>query len=269
MSQYQVYHCERCHDSGFISEYKITEWTEKLYGVGVGACFAVPCPDCNGGHEIKTEERRKKTNMPQSQYGLRLRDFDFDLYVDETGKKVNTKQVEFVVSSLIKYFPDYNAVGRGLYIYSKKRGSGKTRLSFCLCNEIIDRYEIAPQYVRAIDLFEISKQNEEKSNQSKLSVLKNSEVLFIDDLGQEHTGENWMHNILVDIIDFRYSEHLTTIITSNILPKDLPYDDTIATKINEMCQLVHLPEICVRTSESRKKTEEFYKEIQEKIQKTR
>jgi DNA replication protein DnaC len=74
--------------------------------------------------------------------------------------------------------------------------------------------------------------------------MRSSEMLGIEDMGREPTEIMDYGNILnpvIDLLEYRYSNQLFTVITTNLTPKEVreKYGDRIADRFNEMlCNIV-------------------------------
>ena len=110
--------------------------------------------------------------------------------------------------------------GYGIYIYGNS-GTGKTHLTACICNELLNKYH----QCLFTNFFEISKMIRStfgKTNSDAETVIKRIceiDFLFIDDLGTEslqRNGEdNWLQEQVFDIINKRYNNQKPTIFSSN------------------------------------------------------
>lgn len=69
----------------------------------------------------------------------------------------------------------------------------------------------------------------------------NAKLLFLDDLGAAKTSE-WVEEINYRLINHRYENHLATIFTSNVPPKELgeKLGERVASRLIEMTQTVVL-----------------------------
>ena len=109
--------------------------------------------------------------------------------------------------------------GYGIYLYGNS-GTGKTHLTACICNELINKY----QQCLFTNFFEISKliRSTYGHNTEAETIIKRIcevDFLFIDDLGTEilrKNGEdNWLQEQVFDIINKRYNNKKPTIFSSN------------------------------------------------------
>lgn len=109
---------------------------------------------------------------------------------------------------------------QGFYIYGEC-GTGKTLLASIIQNERAHQLKNSA-FICATDIFHelnpFNSNNEEVAR--KLSLLKNTPCLIIDDLGVEKPTDRVKQN-LFDIINYRYNEELQTIITSNFSLEEL------------------------------------------------
>lgn len=109
--------------------------------------------------------------------------------------------------------------GYGIYMYGNS-GTGKTHLTACICNELINKY----QQCLFTNFFEISKlirstYNRNAEAEGIIKRIGDIDFLFIDDLGTEilkKNGEdNWLQEQVFDIINKRYNNKKPTIYSSN------------------------------------------------------
>ena len=130
----------------------------------------------------------------------------------------------------------------GLMVYGGV-GNGKTTLLRAINDLLSSMYSnrkrwddnLAIEYVTAIEIFNITKSDD----QSRYKRIKDSDVLFIDDLGVEPiTAKVWGNEIspITDIIYHRYDEQLCTIVTSNLSDEALKerYGLRMADRMEEM-----------------------------------
>lgn len=287
------YNCEYCHDTGYEliqmhhhtrclnpeeqDEYKrkyesyvtqedidefinntptqIVETIIETYGrLKVAQPFVVSCPYCKGGLVRRVKEVSDRTNLPIAYKGSTMNDFDWNIYGVDMGKKPQA------VESFINDFVKWRDENKGLYIYSKEKGSGKTFLASCIANSLIKKYAISVKFVSANDLLDKAKISDTEGRNGKedpIKQYKECQLLIIDDLGQNKTGEAWLNDVLFGIIDTRYQNRRVTIATSNLKIHELPFDPRIIDRINEMTFMVDLPEVSIRTKKSNADKSDF------------
>lgn len=125
--------------------------------------------------------------------------------------------------------------GYGIYLYGAS-GTGKTHLTACICNELINQY----RQCLFTNFFEISKliKSTWKKDNTKAETVINRiceiDFLFLDDLGTEvlkKNGEdNWLQEQVFDIINKRYNNKKPTIFSSNHSLNELITDRGMAEK---------------------------------------
>lgn len=252
--------CPRCNGTGVI----LVERTDDfgVYAKPKTIVFSEACPECRGGHEQKVEKVRHRANIPPSFYEATLDEFQWDAYKDSDGKQIDLSKQRKFVESFVNDFEKWSEQGLGLYLWSNIRGSGKTYLASCICNELMKQKSLVTKFVSASELIKMdsedSKTNFEKS---QIQTLCDCSLLVLDDLGQQKGGENWLDDILFRIIDARYQNKRVTLITSNIELKKLRLDDRVSDRLNKMCQPIPLPDYSFRQKESRERKIDFFKNM--------
>lgn len=94
-------------------------------------------------------------------------------------------------------------------------GSGKTHLAAAISNDLIDR-GIPVLFGTFGEHLEHIREEFDRTGQKKyLSMMKNTPMLVIDDLGKERRTD-WTSQILFDVINYRYEHLLPVIITTNM-----------------------------------------------------
>ncbi|MDE6233828.1 MAG: ATP-binding protein [Lachnospiraceae bacterium] len=209
------------------------------------------------------EYRRSRSLIPKKYAGVRGYQFDWGLYKTDVTKEKNLTN-SFTV--MYQYFAES---GKGLYIYSSTKGSGKTMLACCLGNEIVERYNTSLKFVTVLDLLEMAKRGYNgQESKKRMDELYFSGILIIDDLGTE-MKKDWIDSVLFHLVDYRYTNRKVTIFTSNIEIDSLKLDERIINRINEMCIPLHIPEKSIRSmnmeSERRKFLSDIYAAGQKEI----
>ena len=175
--------------------------------------------------------------------GRSLSDFNWTFYgVDLTRERK-------IVETFVERFPEMERERMGLFITSRTRGSGKTFLASAVGGELINRYEASIRFVSASNLIEISKAKRDDGG-DPLDGLISCRVLILDDLGQQRTGRDWLTDILFRIIDRRYQDGKTVIVTSNVALAELDFDDRVVDRLNAMTLTVKIPEVCIRARDA-------------------
>ena len=262
--------CEHCGGSGWyiydqpVKEYMSENGLENIYG---DRNFAITvskrCPWCNGGLMTQAKAVKKTADIPSTFYDKRMADFDWGVYVDDSGNAVETTQQQKGVTAFIDQFEKWERENIGLYIYSGTKGSGKTFLASCICNELMNKMAIKTRFVSASQLIDISQSGDKAAfdeyKRTPMKLLYECKLLVIDDLGQR--GGEWIEDILFTLLDMRMTNRRMTIITSNMSINQLPYNERITDRINKICMPFHLPEVEVRTKETSEARRKLLKEL--------
>ena len=227
---------------------------------GVKYQFARKCSLCNGGQAVAAT-RKTQAKIPAAFYDAKMSDFDWTVYEDDAGNKVDTTKRKQIVDTFLDRFDVWSREGIGLYIWSATRGCGKTFLASAICNTLIDRKHIRSKFVSVSDLISLEKASNEKYATDQIQTLCDAELLVLDDLGQQNNGNRWLEDILYRILEYRMQRAMVTICTSNTRIENLPFDDRITDRLEKMTQNIPLPNFRVRTRESKAQKRRMLKEL--------
>lgn len=199
--------------------------------------------------------RRMRSLMPFNYLDASMKRFKWDLY------GVNVEAQQSIANSFIKHFCEYQKAGKGLYIYSRTKGSGKTLLACCLANEVMEYMDICVKFISVPDLLEMTKKSyKDFIEKEDLEKIRMAELLILDDIGVE-TKKEWIDTELFRLIDFRYSNKRVTIFTSNISMDALKLNERIVDRIFSMCIKLDLPEKSIRTIQAHDENMDFLKKV--------
>ena len=200
-------------------------------------------------------KRRNRSLMPLEYTYKCANDFDWSLYSEDMTP------IKKIVNSFVTQFSKYSKQGRGLYLSSKTKGSGKTMLSCCLANEILKLHDISVKFISALDYIELAKDRNEL-NKEKIKQICECRLLIIDDIGAEWGGKlDWTSTVMSHLIDYRDKQILTTIYTSNYDLHHLPGDDRMVDRIIGHSIPVIMPEDNIRRALAEKHTMNFLKTV--------
>lgn len=229
------------------TKYSLNEYDIENYGPAV---YAIN-PLYSGG-----SFRRIHSMMPFEYINKNANDFKWDIYGDSVPE-----QTKKVVNAFIIHYKKFEKEGMGLYIYSNAKGSGKTLLSCCLLNEVINRYDVSAKFINILDYLELTKKGySSPTDKEEVNSIMHTRILILDDLGVE-VSKDWINTTLYNLINFRYSNKLITIITSNASIEKLKMDERIKERITEKCIPIHMPEVSIRTQKAKEKNAEFLKSV--------
>lgn len=204
--------------------------------------------------ERQIGERQSRSWMPIEYVYKTVHDFDWDKYgEDMTSQKK-------IINAFVVGFNSFRSEGRGLYICSETRGSGKTLLACCAANEILKKHDIPVKFISVPDYIELVKEKDDDSRQ-KRETLMDAGLLILDDIGAQVENKDWITTALFRLIDRRYTNHLPTIFTSNVCMEDLKTDERISDRIYAVSVPVIMPEVSVRRQIADKHNKEFLERI--------
>lgn len=204
-------------------------------------------------------------SIPPIYNGLTMSDFDIKWYAKADQEKA--EKLKRIFRYYINNYFNIDA-GMGLYVFSERKGTGKTRLISILANELI-RKDIDVKFAtsgRILDEIKKTWENSYEYTESKLmNDLTEVDVLIIDDFGVEK-AKDWRNEKFYNIINERYISKRTTIFTSNYSLEDLErngYDSRIISRIKEVCYIIPFPGDSVRDAKAKDNQMELKKWISE------
>ena len=140
-----------------------------------------------------------------------------DLDLNNVEYTEDQKQLYLKLAAILHGLSD-----RGLFI-SGDLGVGKTYLCTALANSLVKQGKKVA-FVKVANFFNEMKSffgsNSEQIDRN-ITILKNVEYLFLDDIGSESVSEFVRDDILFRILDYRLENKLITIFTSNLNKEEL------------------------------------------------
>jgi DNA replication protein DnaC len=130
----------------------------------------------------------------------------------------------------------------GLFLHGPP-GTGKTHLAVALLKQVKrtrgDRFTTVASLL--LELRNSFREGAEKSEMEIIDSFSGASLIVLDDLGAEKTSEFALQSLYI-IIDKRYSEMRSTIITSNLTVDEIAekVGDRIASRIAGMCRVIEL-----------------------------
>lgn len=162
-------------------------------------------------------------------------DSDMQNWTFEQDDRTNEKISE-VAHKYVENFDEMYKRGKGLLLFGNV-GTGKTFISACIANALIDqgRACLVTNFARLVN--EIYGLYEGK--QKYIDRLNDYDLLVIDDLASERDTE-YMGEIVQSIIDSRYRAKLPLIVTTNLTSDELKHPaemrkQRIYSRLFEMC----------------------------------
>lgn len=206
-----------------------------------------PCtPDCEARKERREWEamrRNHRIEVLKERSGISKRlehcTFDnFDAPAGSDARKAFAKVADYMTS-----WRENREAGKGLY-FCGGVGTGKTHLAVALMNELIRTERVPSLFVTVPELMDSLRSGYQEPGgeiEEWMESVKNAEFLVMDDLGSERVTQ-WVRERMFVIINYRYSEALPTVFTSNTGPKDLAAQlgKRAASRMIEMCEWIPL-----------------------------
>lgn len=225
---------------GYITRKFIREWKDHKLNDGI-----YECEKCNNhGYTLLVEEGGTPIFKKCSCYQIRrsrkrMKEMGLLNYLDENNsfdkfiakadwqKRVKQKAIEFV--------DDYQ---NKMFYIGGQVGSGKTILCATIMGNILKdenlhdyEYMIWSDVLRTLTF--------DDKEKKEMNYYKNCEILFIDDFMRNPSRNNlqinsWEREIAMELINYRYLNKMTTIISSELYYQEIEQlDDAIASRIYE------------------------------------
>lgn len=204
--------------------------TSRVWVSPTGKQFRAIC-ECQS--KALEEERIQNENNRLIAYYKKINEkFIGKRYKDVNFCNFDNKRDVSIINALnksIEYCKGFNlTTSNGMYLYGGV-GTGKTHLMICIANYLIENKLIKTLITNFI---EISKNirsvfnNKNKSEEEVILNYCNIPILIIDDIGTEKvkSGEednNWMQEKIYEILNYRYTNMLPTLFSSNYSLKEL------------------------------------------------
>lgn len=252
--------CPYCRGTGS----EIVYYQPPDYPPGCSAVeIAIDCRRCNGKKDSYIEDNKQRLELPYL-YGLSA--FNPSIYTDKDGNPISFNNEYTFVRQFVENYKEIEEETdiKGIYIYSRTGGNGKTFLASCICFEMFNRHQLMPVYVTENSLLEELEKTVSESQLKPRDNFKKAPVLFIDDLWRKKTGRDWVDDELFNIIDWRYTHKLPTIITSNVPLNSEDIDKRIASRLNDMCAPIRIPDVEIRDKMKTEKRKKLLESLQRK-----
>lgn len=193
-------------------------------------CNKNECYSCSGviPNLVIYEERIYPTYEPCKMYYIKkvidkLKGFIVEIPTDKNFSNfIIEKNQEGIITLINMYIKkELYLQGKGIFFYGGC-GVGKTHLSFAILNHINQNTNL---YSFAIYVPEFIQRIRDYYSQGDVEInpvleIAKIPVLLVDDLGAERYTD-WVSEQIVQLLDYRYRNKLSTIITSNLNLKEL------------------------------------------------
>ncbi|WP_055693758.1 ATP-binding protein [Streptomyces prasinopilosus] len=120
-------------------------------------------------------------------------------------------------------------------------GTGKTHQAYGAIRELA-LTGIAARWVvtTAADMYAALRPRHGIDSEAEFCRYRDASILLIDDLGAERKPTEFTEEVNFRLINWRYEHHLPTLITSNLVPKEISarLGDRVTSRLIEMCERV-------------------------------
>lgn len=240
--------CHKCGGYGYI-----------LSEDGEGRFHGITC-ECL--RKELDERRLRFANLPPAFRDMKLKTFNAAIYRQPDSRdKINVACR--IIKRYLDNFDEMEKSGMGLYLYSREKGSGKTRMAASIVNELLTRGKLVKFATSTAVLKEIkdSWNGEGEYTESRLlDQLVVTDIFVIDDFGTEKVAD-WINDKFYHIVNERYIRKKVTIFTSNNALDQLDYDSRITSRIRETTYQIAFPEESVRDRIAEQKAQNMVSEI--------
>ena len=208
-----LYECELCKDTG---------WIEKRRADGSRVYSSWHCRE-----ELKVKNQWKAAGINLELSQLTFRNFQEN---NEFSKRIK--------SAAIAYYNNFKDIWKDRHnsiMFLGQAGSGKTHISIALAINLLNS-KANVVYMPYRDTIVNIKQNilDKDSYMESLLKYKQCQVLLIDDLYKGKVSSSDI-NIMFEIVNYRYLNHLPMIISSELSFKEiLDYDEAVGSRLYEM-----------------------------------
>jgi DNA replication protein DnaC len=199
-----------------------TGWKLVARKDGAPGNMAVPC-------ECAMEERAEKV-MERARIPKRYEHCDFESFSTDIGSTQQQQSLKHAKMQVEGFLRDYPATDQGLLLTGSS-GVGKTHLAVAALKELIHRGHGGLFCDYRELLKEIQGSYNAASESTELGILepiRGAEILVLDDLGASKPSD-WMRDIVAIVLNARYNEKRTTIITTNYI--DSPESEGETTRL--------------------------------------
>lgn len=244
-----AYRCEKCRDTGW-----------EMVKEPDGHEF---CRECSCGYlqRYRLNGRLKFATIPKEFEGQTVDNFQTDCYSTAANREL-AAMAQTIAKRYVEKFDEIQETGKGLYFYSRVKGSGKTRLAISIANDLIEKKFIQVKFATTIQILDQIKatwggiSKNEESEQKLIHDIVSVPVLVIDDIGVEAV-KDWINERFYNILNGRMIEKRVTIFTSNCKIEELNFDDRITNRIVKMALPVQFPDESIRTAIARKENDDL------------
>jgi len=213
------------------------------------------CQICNGtGWVIEEREGRQFARRCRCQFTTLSKKFLSSSGIPKRYRKCKFNNYEpknpYQLRALKKckeFFYSFPFVKRGILLYGPP-GTGKTHLATALLRNVIEFKGLRGIFCdfRGL-LMDLRSSYENRGPSSEiLDVVRKAPLLVLDDVGAERNTE-WAREIFAEIVNYRYTQSLPTVITTNlrfdVYSSDSfveKFDERTESRLYDMCEILRV-----------------------------
>ncbi|GKV54265.1 IstB-like ATP-binding protein [Sporosarcina sp. NCCP-2222] len=250
----------KCDGSGFIW---IKDWSKRHEKNVMDECKK-EC-DCYQQQQKQREIDKKLdlSGIPPIFSRATVHSFDTSLYTSDEDRNI-AEVAKIAAVNFVENYPIMKEHGKGLYLYSRVKGSGKTRLASSIANALIKQYGADIAFIKSADLISQVKKtfgSKETNASDVVATFRKVELLIVDDLALKG-ATSFEEGVIYDVMDYRMENKKPTILTSNVTIQDLENiypGGRVNKRINKMAMEIYMPEESIRDQEAEQENAEFEK----------
>lgn len=237
--------CNVCHGTGW-QLYKA-----QADGYSHEIDIAKRCPICSG-----TWRSDDQTGVPDEYHEADIEKFNFGAY------SVDMLNIQKIAKSIIGQWKEWARYGKGLYLWGKTPGSGKTFLASCIGKSVMIKHDLQMRFVTAPDYINLVAESykRDRGEYDPSEVYRSCPVLIFDDIGVQ-IGKDWQRQEIFRLVNQRMSTGVVTIYTSNMPVEELNVDDRIKDRIIKTSIVIQMPEESIRRKRAKDEQEKFLANI--------
>jgi DNA replication protein DnaC len=185
---------------------------------------------CECGMEERAEKVMERARIPKRYEHCDFESYSTDLADGKTWTAQHEQSLKHAKLAVQAFVRDYPASEKGLLLIGPS-GVGKTHLGVAALKELIRRGHAGLFCDYRELLKEIQASYNPASESTEMGILepiRRVEILVLDDLGASKPSD-WVRDIVGIVLNARYNENRTTIITTNYL--DNPQSEGEATRL--------------------------------------
>ncbi|MFG6319540.1 MAG: ATP-binding protein [Clostridia bacterium] len=182
--------------------------------------------------------------------------FNFGAY------SVKLDNIKKIAMFLVDNFEKWQNTGKGIYLWSKTPGSGKTFLASCIARSLMLKYGLQVKFVTVPDYINhISNSYKRQTGQlDESAVFRDCKLLILDDIGAQ-IGRDWQGQEIFRLVNQRLLDNNITFYTSNMPPEKLNLEPRTIDRVIKSCVTIQLPEESIRLQKARDEQEKFLQDI--------